>query len=248
MDIVRRDTERLYKNVVKYIQNLIKEGALSPGDHLLSERQLSEKLGVSRTAIREALTALETMGIVEIIPGGGGRIKKASLAEAVEPLASIIVREKESIEHLIEVRMIFEVAVARLAAIRATEVDLANLKNCLAQLEQDILNGLLTDESDPKFHQAIVQATHNPLLVEMMGILSGLMKEPFGPTRAKMLREQPALLLDLHRNLADAIIKHDPDLAAYAAEKVLEMVQKELVWPEEREINEVGTKVVKSEK
>lgn len=234
MDIVRRDTERIYKNVVKRIQSLIKEGALSPGDQLLSERQLSEKLGVSRTTLREALTSLETLGVVEITPGGGARIKKASLAEVVEPLASIIVREKESLEHLLEVRTIFDVAVARMATARATDADLAILNTHLAHLEQDIRQGLSTDESDPKFHQAIVLATHNPLLVDMMDILGGLMKEPFGPTRSRMLQEQPELLFSLHRNLVEAIEKRDPDLAAHAAEKVLEMVQNELVWPDEK--------------
>lgn len=229
MDLVRKDTERIYKGVVKHIQNLLKEGTLAPGDQLLSERQLSVKLGVSRTTLREALAALEILGVIEMSPGGGARIKKVNVAEVVESLASFIVREKESIDHLLEVRSLLEVGIAELAAIRATETNITNIKNCLSQLERDILERNSTDESDPKFHFAIVEATHNPLLVEIMEVIIGLMKEQFSLTRASMLRQQPQLLLSNHRCLALAIEKHDWALAMRTARQVIAMALEERI-------------------
>ncbi len=76
MNITRKKRTRLYRDIVAQIRQLIQDGSLAPGDQLLPERQLAEKLGVSRSALREALTALDSMGMIDITPGGGAYIKK----------------------------------------------------------------------------------------------------------------------------------------------------------------------------
>ena len=90
VNLKRTKRHRLYKDIISQIRQLIQDGTLKPGDQLLPERKLAEKLGVSRTAIREALTALDSMGFIEITPGGGSYVKEIDIENVIEPLALII--------------------------------------------------------------------------------------------------------------------------------------------------------------
>src|SRR6056297_3128640 len=114
---------RLYESIVKQIQHLINEGDLIPGQRLPPERELSEELGVSRTSIREALRALETMGYLEskVGVGGGTYVKEVTFSNIVSPFSATLLQNDDFIVELLEVRLVLEIEVARLAATRRTD-------------------------------------------------------------------------------------------------------------------------------
>lgn len=185
---LKRDRRpRLHEAVVRQIRELIRTGELAPGDQLLPERQLAEVLGVSRTAIREALAALASMGLIEVRPGGGTYVRETGLDALVEPLATVLLRERESVEHLMEVRRILEVQVVALAAERATPQDIVRIRRDARRVEEDVASAVEASESDTSFHLGLAEATHNPLLVNIMSMLAGLMREAYGPVRRHML-------------------------------------------------------------
>ncbi|MFW6106265.1 MAG: FadR/GntR family transcriptional regulator, partial [Desulfovermiculus sp.] len=182
VSLKRTKRQRLYKDIISQIQKLIQEGTLKPGDQLLPERKLSEKLGVSRTAIREALTALDSMGFIEITPGGGSYVKEIDIENVIEPLAIIMLKEKEDVLQLLEAREILETEIIKLAAKRATSNDISRVYRAAREMENDAKNNRDADNSDVNFHLEIAMSSHNDVLYNIMNMMAKLMKEVYGPS------------------------------------------------------------------
>jgi len=216
MQFSRKKRTRLYEGIMEQIQQLIRDKVLSPGDQLLPERQLAEKLGVSRTAIREALTALASKGLIEITPGGGAYVKEVSIESLIEPLATIMLQEQESVHHLLEVRKILEKEIVKLAAEKATSTDLFRIRETAIAMQQDVEQGFNADEADVKFHLAIAQASQNPILHNIMSMLSGLMTEAYGPSRKQLLenKEDAKMWVEQNFQIYEAIKNNDSEKAA----------------------------------
>jgi GntR family transcriptional repressor for pyruvate dehydrogenase complex len=210
----KRKHIRSYRVIVEEIRKLIREGQLSPGDHLLPERQLAEKLQVSRPTLREALTALESIGLVEITRNGA-KISETNMEDLVEPLALSIVRERDNVFHLLELRKIIEIQMVRLAAERATDIDLLRLREINLTMRHDIESKMPNDDSDVAFHLAIAASTRNPLITDVMTMISGLMRDCYGPSRKKLVSDpgRARLYVRQHLDIYEAIAAGDPDLA-----------------------------------
>ncbi|MEW6661911.1 MAG: FadR/GntR family transcriptional regulator [Bacillota bacterium] len=237
MEIRREKKTRLYKTIVKQIQQSIKDGVLAPGDQLLPERQLAEMLGVSRSAVREALTALESMGLLEITPGGGAYVKEANIEHVLDPIATIVMKEKEYVYHLLEARKILEIESIKLATERATKTDLYKIKDAAEEMQAAVLQGNSADEGDINFHLNIVEATHNPVLISFMTMLSGLMKEAYGPSRKKLLRdtEKAKVFCQQNFNIYQAIANRDALTAQRLMDEHLTMAEAELAIMDDQE-------------
>ncbi|GBF32406.1 lactate-responsive regulator LldR [Desulfocucumis palustris] len=216
MNITRKKRTRLYRDIVAQIRQLIQDGSLAPGDQLLPERQLAEKLGVSRSALREALTALDSMGMIDITPGGGAYIRKIGVESLIEPLAAIMLKEKESVYELLEARKIIEVQVAGLAALRASKTELYQIKEAATEMHNDVINNRDAGESDLNFHLAIARASQNGVLYNIMEMLSGLMREAYVPSRNELLRDPVHTQVWCQQNfqIYEAIKNKDPEAAS----------------------------------
>nr|WP_274377520.1 FadR/GntR family transcriptional regulator [Desulfotruncus arcticus] len=214
--------------MVKQIKQLIREGSLAPGDQLLPERQLSEKLGVSRSAVREALCVLDSMGLVEITPGGGACIKKIGVESIVGPLASIMLKEKETVLDLLEALKIIEVGMIKLAAERASKSDLYQIREAAIEVYNDVANNRDDDETDVNFHLAIARATQNSVLFNIMTMLSGLMKEAYGLSRKELLQGPIKICYYQNFEIYEAIKNNDAELAAKLIEDHLQMATCEI--------------------
>src|SRR3989475_3438037 len=107
---------RIYEEIVRQVKQLIAEGRLKSGDRLPPERELAEKFVVSRTSVREALRALESLGLIEIRAGEGTFVREMSVDELVGPLALVLTSQREAIGELFEARRGLEPAIAALAA------------------------------------------------------------------------------------------------------------------------------------
>lgn len=226
-------TKKIYEEIIDQIKGLIAEGVLSPGDKIISERELADKLEVGRSAVREAIRALEAMGIVETRPGEGTFIKEVSTQSLVEMLALVLMTERATVRELLELRKILEVENAGLAALRYTQENLDNMEEALKQMKFDIDKGDLGDKADMKFHYSIAEATQNSLLVRLMDTISGTMQKVLRVARQQLYETPgtPERLLREHQAIFAAIKKGDMKNAKKLMLEHLEKVEKGLNKP-----------------
>jgi GntR family transcriptional repressor for pyruvate dehydrogenase complex len=220
MDFKPIKTKKIYEEVVEQIRQLMADGALKPGDKLLPERELADRLQVSRASVREAIRALEMMGFVEIKPGDGTFVRNTNADDIIQPLAMFLAVEKSSLLEMLEIRRIFETASARMAAERATEEELGKLKASLEQMEdglnlQDSEKG---EESDTAFHYAVAEATHNALLCRLFRTISEDFSRSVSAARRQLYIDEhnPRKIIDQHRRIYEAIKNQEPEKAAQA--------------------------------
>ncbi|MDQ0286186.1 GntR family transcriptional repressor for pyruvate dehydrogenase complex [Desulfofundulus luciae] len=198
---------KIYEEIIDQVKQLIAEGVLNPGDKLISEKELAEKLQVGRSAVREAFRALEAMGILEIRPGEGTFVRRVEPQALINVLSLVLIMDRDTTEELMELRKILEVESAGLAALRHTPEELALMEEALAQMEADIKAGDLGEKADWKFHYAIAEATHNSLLVELMNTIAGTMQRVLRTARMQlyMTPGTPQRLLNEHKAIFLAI-------------------------------------------
>jgi len=222
--------KRIYQQIVEQIRELIADGTLSPGDKLMSERAMAEELNVSRASIREAFSVLEMLGLIESRPGEGTFIKEVKEEMVLEPLALILASDVDNIFELIETRKVLEVESAALAAKRATEDDLENIKQVIDEMKEAINEGKLGDQADAKFHFAVAKATHNQMFVRVMYTISDLLIQAIGESRKQLfkLKDNNETLYEQHKQVYKEIVNNNPQKAREAMYHHLETTRKEL--------------------
>jgi GntR family transcriptional repressor for pyruvate dehydrogenase complex len=203
------------------IQSRIIEGALTPGMMLPPERELCEQLGVSRTALREAVRMLVTKGLLETRPGVGTIVMQVTSGHVSEPL-SMMMSQNGSIDlgHLHEVRQVLEVEIVRLAALKATREDIERLRNVYEQMLACKDDHAAFTVLDSEFHRALALMTHNPLL----SILLDTVRDAMGSVR-QMVEEYPGLyemVMPDHKNILKEVEAHDAEAAVTAMRTHLE--------------------------
>ena len=160
---------RLYESVIEQIMGLIKNNRLKPGDKLPPERELAERLSISRGSLREAFRVLESRGIIKSKPGGGRYIREIRKNGHNNTENIILSLEKSSILELLEAREIFEAKIVKLAAQRATAEDIELIEQALNKMnEEKKLKYHKKTESDTEFHLAIAGASHNFVFVNII--------------------------------------------------------------------------------
>lgn len=158
--------------IIKQIRALITSGQLAPGDRLPAERKLAEKLGVSRTNVRDAIQKLEFYGILRTLPQSGTVVAGMGIT-ALEGLISDVLRlEKSDFASLVETRLILEIKAAELAALRRTEQDLLEIEKALNAYEQKVRAKEAAVEEDLLFHLSIAEASKNAVLKSLMLIIT----------------------------------------------------------------------------
>jgi GntR family transcriptional repressor for pyruvate dehydrogenase complex len=200
---------RLYEEVIEQILGLIKNGSLSPGDRLPTERELAGRLNVSRTSVREALRSMEMMGYIESRVGinGGTFIKEFTIDDIIGPLTRLLnsYKKTESVFEFIEARIILESATAKLAARRRDEEDIRQIHETLLFMEREIEKGQIGLVGDHNFHVAVAKSTHNQVLMKIANMLEGLLADSRRATLE--IPGIPREALDDHRNILEAIRK-----------------------------------------
>src|SRR5437762_9392216 len=141
MSIAPIKSTRIYQEIVRQVKAMIAEGRLKSGDQLPPERDLAEKFLVSRTSVREALRALESVGLIEIRPGEGTFVREISVEALVEPLALVLLSQRAMIEELFEARRMLEPVIAGLAARRATKDEVQEMERILEAQAKEISGG-----------------------------------------------------------------------------------------------------------
>lgn len=204
----------LYKQVLDRIQGLVDAGTISPGDQLAPERELAAQLGVSRTSFRQALTALEALGMVEIRHGSGVYLLATEPEQVVQSLAITLAEQNQRLPEAMEARMALERFIAGLAASRRTAADLDHARRALEEMDAEVAVGGMGIAPDARFHRAIWAAAHNGVLQQL---LEGL-AEPIARIREESLSqpERPHRSLEAHWRILHAIEDKDPSAAVAA--------------------------------
>ena len=216
--------ERAAEAVARHIERLILEGSLRPDEPLLPERELAARLDVSRPTLRDGLKILEGKGLLAGAPGRGVRVAPLG-ARLADPLIALLAEHAELADDYLEFRDIVESSAARLAADRATEIDLVRLGACLARIERAHAadDPMEEADADAALHLAIYEASHNVVLLQIMRALSSDLRREVMQNRARMftIPSVRELLCDQHRAIAAAILARDPEAAAQAAHEHL---------------------------
>jgi GntR family transcriptional regulator, transcriptional repressor for pyruvate dehydrogenase complex len=203
----------LYEVVAARLSEFIETEKLEPGDRLLPERELAERLGVSRTSVRQALTAMRVMGVVDIRAGAGVFLVRPP-AELVPGLAAGVAEAEVDHPMIWEVREGIEVQAARLAARRRSEGDLAAMDEALAAMARSIADGGDGIDGDRLFHRAIVAAAGNQLLSRLVDELGDAVDRTSQASLTMPGRAPRSLAA--HREILAAIRAGDEEAAAAA--------------------------------
>jgi GntR family transcriptional repressor for pyruvate dehydrogenase complex len=198
---------RIYEEIVRQVKALITEGRLKSGDQLPPERDLAAQFKVSRTSVREALRTLESLGLIAIRPGEGTFVREVSVESLIEPLAHVILSQREAVGELFEARRLLEPALAGLAARRATQDDLEEMERVLEEQAKEVAAGLTGLAQDAAFHAAIATSVRNRAITRIVNALMDLLTQ----SREESLQTpgRPTRSHQDHRRILDAIRRRD---------------------------------------
>jgi DNA-binding FadR family transcriptional regulator len=210
---------KLSDDVLGRLRELIDAGQFAPGDTFPSERELMERFGVGRPAIREAMQALQNAGLISVQQGQRPKVTEPTAIGIISQIdmaaQHLLSKSPSSLEHLKDARLLYETGLVCRAAEKATAED--HLKMKLALDLQERFYRTEPDkfvEADIAFHIAIAEATKNPIFVATSRAMLGWLKQ-FNPKIVR-LDGKEHITLDEHRKIYDFIVNHDPDGAAFA--------------------------------
>ena len=238
--------EKLSTSVVRQIELLILRGILQPGERLPSERELSERLGVSRPSLRDAVSELQEQGLLTTKAGSGIFVAEV-LGSAFSPaLIQLFATHDEAVFDYLSFRRDMEALAAERAARLGSSSDLQVIQTIFDKMEvaQTRRNSEEEARLDAQFHSAIVDASHNVVMLHMMRSMFDLLRGGVFYNRSVMFKQRitRASLLDQHRAINDALQARDPDGAQAAIQKHLDYVSESLVEWRRFERNEAVAK------
>jgi len=214
---------KVYEGVARQIERLISEGSLKPGDKLPSERELAEMFRVSRSSLRDGIRKLELLGLVEARHGEGTIVRDLSADSLVSPIASMLVRKRQLVAELLDVRKMLEPPLAGRAATNASADDIVHLADILRRQGEKVRRGELAIEEDSEFHYNIARAARNSVIMKVLDVLMGLLRK----TRERSLQVGGRLQRSFagHRRILRAIERRDAAAAEAAMRRHLEQIE-----------------------
>lgn len=219
---------RIADVIVQQLETLILSGVLRPGERLPSERDLAERLKVSRPTLREALQELDRKGVVSSRHGGGTFVADGVGAVFSAPLIDLFQSHPDTALDYVEFRRHLEGMSAYFAALRRTDADCDLLRRTFEAMEaaHDLDDPTSEADIDAEFHLAIAEAAHNVVLLHVVRALFGLLREGVFYNRDNLYNRRGVrnMLLDQHRAVFEAIIDGAPAEAQTAAEAHMRFV------------------------
>ena len=214
---------RIYEKVVEKLKASIADGELQPGDLIPSERQLMNDFGVSRSSLREAFRVMELLGLIESVPGKGRFVRHPKPPAEDEKNIRL---EDSAVLELMEARRILDPAIAAESAMRATSSDLTRLLRVLTSTEKRLGDPNQRAQSDFDFHLALAEATHNFVFVNITRMNFDLIMATHDKIY-NLLDDKEAFLAE-HREMYEAILDHNVELAREMASNHIDRIYKTL--------------------
>jgi GntR family transcriptional repressor for pyruvate dehydrogenase complex len=220
---------RVFEQVAEQIEKRILDGELRSGDRLPTERHLAEQFHVSRTAVREAMKILAQKGLVDMRPGRGTIVidgANAAMQDSIDLVMKLRLGEVGGSNNLVEVREILEIEIAALAAARATEEEIAAMREAVKIMDESLDDADAFIAADNRFHEALAQATQNTLIFilvnSIVNLLSEQRKQIFdvegGPQRGQTH----------HKRILESVIRRDPQAARDTMRSHLRQVREDV--------------------
>jgi len=229
MPFEKVQTEKLSTTVVRQIEQLILRGILRPGERLPSERELSERMGVSRPSLRDAVADLHERGLLESRPGAGIYVAEVLGSAFSEALIRLFSSHEEAVFDYLSFRRDMEGLAAERAARLASDTDLKVVNAVFTKMEAAHAKRDPSDEAelDAAFHMSIIEASHNVIMLHMMRSMYDLLKQGVFYNRQMMFRNKMtrSMLLDQHRAINEALQARDSKAARAAIDTHLDFVE-----------------------
>jgi GntR family transcriptional repressor for pyruvate dehydrogenase complex len=224
--------KRISEEIVKQLKSLIFSGKLRPGEKLPPERELAKSLNVSRVSLREALNALQGMGLIEIQQGNRTFVRPITTRSIYDPLVSFCKESPQNFLQVFEIRKILDIGSVSLAAERAEPKHITKLEIIVNQMEDDLKNNRLGAKPDLDFHLEIVTATQNQVYSHLATTVYDLLQEEMRIAWGGIFNNAASktALLEQHIKIIESIKSHDPKKARRAAREHLEFAEKK--WKE----------------
>ena len=222
--LIRR--RKLYEEVADRIEDMIRNGRFRPGDSLPSERELSEMFGVGRNAVREALFSLQKIGIVNVSSGERARVTRPTAEGLMRGISGAIphlIADEAGMRYLQEARALFEIGLARYAALHAEDEDIAQLGKALAENERVVGDQPEFERTDVAFHFAIAAIARNPIFNSLYQAMADWLLEQRRVSSRVQATAREAF--EAHKNIFKAIAARDPLAAMGAMQEHLNAVQ-----------------------
>ena len=222
----RLEHKRIYEEVVEIVIGRIRSGALKIGQKLPPERVLAEEMQVSRTSLREAMRALESMGYIYSVTGGGNYVKSVSLGNVLSPLSAMAAQDTKFASDIIEVRLHLEVYMAELAAKNATKQQISQIYSAILNMQSEVEGGGNGIKGDNQFHLEVARASQN----RAFAVISELVGELLAESRKATIDipGQPVKTIEDHIAIFEAIKDRDAKKAAAAMESHLKKAAENL--------------------
>ncbi len=216
---------RLYEQIVTRIETEILNGKLHSGDRLPTERELADQFGVSRTVIREAVKTLREKGLVQSTQGRGTFITNRT-AQSVRHSLGFMIRagSPESTANLVQARAIIEPEIAALAAVNATQAQIAELRHAIARMDETLTDAEAFVEADLEFHLTLAHATQNTLIPVLLDPIMDLLREQ---RKSTFKHGGAAHGQTHHKKILEAVTRRNPNAARDAMRAHLRQVLKD---------------------
>lgn len=235
--------EKLSTAVVRQVEELILRGVLQPGKRLPPERELAERLGVSRPSLRDAIAQLQEAGLLSAKAGAGVFVADALQSAFSPALAALFSRHDEAAMDYLTFRRDMEGLAAERAARLGSDTDLAVISAIFTKMESAHASPDAETEGalDAQFHMAIIEASHNVVMLHMMRSMYELLRGGVFYNRQVMFKQQTnrTVLLDQHRAIHDALINRDAHASRGAVEAHLTYVERALLDQQRAERHEI---------
>lgn len=226
------NTKKNYEQIIDQIQEMIVDGTFKSGDKLPPERELTTKLGVSRTSLREALKALEVLGLIESKQGGGSYIANNISKTILKSISIAYKLNNGTVEDILELRHCLEVQAVRTAALKATDEQIKEMEDIIEKMTK-------TDDENEKasldiaFHNMLIKITDNVIFQIISDSVSNLMA-PFIKAIREIYKGNDEHLnmyyfVEQHRNIINAIKERDPEKAAYAMIEHIRLTEEDII-------------------
>jgi GntR family transcriptional repressor for pyruvate dehydrogenase complex len=228
LEIIRIKQRKISEEIAEQLKGKILSGELVPGQKLPSSREFSEMYQVGMSTVREALSALKAMGLVESRQGEGSYIRKFDLEQLKLPSLDVLLMNRETILELLEVRKSLEVSNAALAAEKRTDEDLAEFERIMTMMEQHLGNEAQGESADLSFHRTLAFATHNSIMIRLLETISTQMEIAIKETRRLQMYASSSVserLWQEHRSIYEAVKKGDREGAMDAMNRHLQHVE-----------------------
>lgn len=242
MPFQKIQSEKISQAVVRQIELLILRGVLRPGERLPSERDLAEKLGVSRPSVRDAVSELQDRGLLVSRAGAGIFVADVLGSAFSEALVKLFSNHSEAVFDYVSFRRDLEGLAAERAAQFASDTDLQVINTIFEKMKAAHSKRNPEEEArlDAEFHLSIIEAGHNVIMLHMMRSMFELLREGVFYNRSVMFKRRTtrSVLLDQHQMINDALQSRNPKAARLAIEQHMDYVEKALKDQQTFEKNE----------